>query len=143
MLAMSKIFNRKTQKRLRKHFRNNATEAETKLWSALKGKQLQGFKFRRQQGVGKYVVDFYCPMVKLAIEVDGATHWTQRERIHDAEKEEFAEKLGIIVVRFTNTDVYENLDGVLEDIHKIVSERLSKSRGTSIERVIRKGGLQS
>ncbi len=108
----------------------------------LKGKQLQGFKFRRQQGVGKYVVDFYCPMVKLSVEVDGATHWTQRERIHDAEKEEFVEKLGICVVRFTNTDVYENLEGVLEDIHKIASERLSKSRGIAIEQVVRKGGLE-
>ena len=58
---MDKTFNRPAQKRIRQYLRNNATSAEKKLWEMLKGKQLLGYKFRRQQGIEQYVVDFYCP----------------------------------------------------------------------------------
>ena len=71
---MRKILNRKEQKTLRQSLRNTATTSEKLLWSKLRARKLGGFKFRRQCGIAKYVVDFYCPELNLAIEVDGDVH---------------------------------------------------------------------
>ena len=71
---MTLLFNKSSEKNKRKRLRNNATIAEKILWEELKGSKLLGYKFRRQYGVGPFVVDFYCPRLKLAIEVDGSYH---------------------------------------------------------------------
>jgi len=110
---MSNIFNRKSQKLKRQYLRNNATTAERILWSKLKGEQLLGQKFRRQHGIGPFIVDFYCHDCKLAIEIDGATHWTREAKEYDRRREEYIEQYGVHFLRFTNSDVVENLDGVL------------------------------
>ncbi len=72
---MRKKFNFKTQKPVRQQLRNQITRAEKTLWYHLRGRNLWGYKFRRQQGVGPYIVDFYCPAAKLAVEVDGDSHY--------------------------------------------------------------------
>jgi very-short-patch-repair endonuclease len=113
---MLKLFNRKTQKRRRQSLRNNATIAERKLWSKLKRSQLEGYKFRRQQGVGYYIVDFYCPEKKLAIELDGAIHLAKKAQECDKKRDQFIEAQGIRILRFTNNDVFMNLNGLLEVI---------------------------
>ena len=82
----------------------------------LKGKSLSNHKFRRQYSVGPYVLDFYCPNLKLAIEVDGATHATAKEITYDQTRQKYIESFGIRFLRFTNIDVYENVDGVVEEI---------------------------
>jgi very-short-patch-repair endonuclease len=110
---MGELLNRKPQKAIRQYLRNTSTDAERKLWSELKGSQLMGWKFRRQQGVGTYVVHFYCPEYKLAIEVDGVTHYTEEELAHDNERQKWIEQYGIIFLRVTNEDVLDNIDGVL------------------------------
>lgn len=110
---MSLVFNSQSQKQKRQYLRNNATDAERILWSRLKGRQLLGCKFRRQHGIGVFIVDFYCPEIKLAIEIDGATHGTEAEREYDRRREEYVELYRIHFLRFTNSDVYNNLDGVL------------------------------
>ena len=110
---MSNIFNRKAQKLKRQYLRNNATNAERILWSKLKGKQLLGRKFRRQHGIGPFIVDFYCHECKLAIEIDGATHWTKAAKEYDFHREEHIGRYGIHFLRFTNSAIAENLDGVL------------------------------
>jgi very-short-patch-repair endonuclease len=110
---MSLFFSSKSQKQKRQHLRNHATDAEGLLWSRLKGRQLLGYTFRRQHGIGVFIVDFYCPESKLAIEIDGATHWTEGEREYDRRKQEYIELYSIHFLRFTNSDVYKNLDGVL------------------------------
>jgi len=66
-----KIHNRKSMKEIRRHLRHSLTPAEAALWKGLKGSKLEGKKFRRQHSIGNYVVDFYCPECKLAIELDG------------------------------------------------------------------------
>lgn len=71
---MTKIFNRNEELEKRRELRNNSTKAESLLWQQLKGKQVAGFKFRRQYSVGKFVLDFYCAERKLAIELDGSSH---------------------------------------------------------------------
>jgi very-short-patch-repair endonuclease len=111
---MPKRFNFNYQKPIRKVLRNNATEAEKILWQQLKGRRLLGFKFRRQHGVLKYIVDFYCPEKRLAVEVDGATHSTDEQLSKDKKRQAELEQLGIRFVRVTNDDVFSNLDGVRE-----------------------------
>jgi very-short-patch-repair endonuclease len=113
---MSRNFNRNSQKSLRQFLRNNATRAERVLWSRLKGKQLNGYKFRRQEGIKNYVVDFYCPACMLAVEIDGETHWSDEEIERDRKRQKDIEDLGVLFLRFTNRDVYENLEGVLQMI---------------------------
>ena len=91
--------------------------AEVLLWSELKNKQLKGLKFRRQQGIGPYIVDFYCPNLKLAIELDGNSHFDD-ENIYkyDKKRQKYIESFGITFLRFTNGNVYENLESVLNEI---------------------------
>nr|WP_230966578.1 endonuclease domain-containing protein [Nostoc commune] len=90
------------------------TPAEKLLWQKLRDKQLLGFKFRRQQTIDRFIVDFYCNEARLVVEVDGEIHdYTQQE---DAIRQEFLESLGLKVVRFRNEDVLERMEGVLQDI---------------------------
>ena len=88
--------------------RKNSTDAERKLWSVLRGRQLNGFKFRKQVEIDAYVVDFLCAERRLIIEVDGGQHSPER----DARRTAFLESEGFRVIRFWNHDVLQNLDGV-------------------------------
>ncbi|WP_353928991.1 DUF559 domain-containing protein [Okeanomitos corallinicola TIOX110] len=100
-------------KPLARQMRKESTLAEKLLWQRLKNKHL-GFKFRRQQVIDRFIVDFYCHEIKLVIEVDGEIHnYTQKE---DAIRQEFLESLGLQVIRFKNEDVLLNIEGVLEKI---------------------------
>ncbi len=101
----------------RKELRQNLTPPEKRLWLYLQGSQL-GAKFRRQPSVGSYILDFYCPQYRLAIEIDGAFHDSEQSHIYDNERTNFLAKSGITVLRFTNKDVMNNLDGVLSEIKK-------------------------
>ncbi len=128
---MTLIFNRKKQKPRRQQLRNNATRAERLLWRYLKGAQVAGVKFRRQHGVGPYIMDFFSHECMLAIELDGATHSSAAEIAHDKKREKFISSYGIKTVRFSNDDVYTNLEGVIARIEEVVLERRSglKARG--------------
>lgn len=120
---MSKLLNRKPQKSIRKRLRNNPPPAERILWQSLRSKSLEGHKFRRQQGIGKYIVDFYCANKKLVIEIDGDSHFQNKiVREHDKLRDEFLNKNGFKCIRFTNKDIYENLEGVLEEINIVLDE---------------------
>jgi very-short-patch-repair endonuclease len=94
-----------------RRLRKEATEAEIRLWSRLRKKQLDGFRFRRQQPIGPYVVDFYCPEARLIIELDGGQH-AEREA-EDAARTAWLEAQGYRVVRFWNNDTLSNTEGVL------------------------------
>jgi len=113
---MAEIFNKKEHIKKRQYLRNNMTKAEIVLWSKLKGKQLNGLKFRRQHGINNYVVDFYCPELKLAIEIDGDVHAYDSRIAYDKQRQKDIEALGIKVLRYANTDVLNNIEGVLYDI---------------------------
>jgi len=110
------LFNHPDRTRLRRKLRKEMPTAEAILWSELMRKQLNGLKFRRQYGIGPYVVDFYCPKLKLIIEVDGDSHFSGKAEKYDKRRQEYIESKGIKFFRCTNTDVYENLDGLIEDI---------------------------
>lgn len=110
------IHNHPDMKQLRKALRNEPTAAERELWNALKQSNLGGYKFRRQHSVGRYIVDFYCPSQRLAIELDGDSHFTDEAIEYDLERTVFLNALNIRVLRFLNSDVHENLDAVCERI---------------------------
>ncbi|MBI5631904.1 MAG: endonuclease domain-containing protein [Nitrospirae bacterium] len=111
-----KIHNIKGLKENRTKLRNSLTPAEAKLWSLLKNGQIEKRKFRRQHSVGPYVLDFYCPSERLCIELDGAAHFTDGGNEYDTARTEYLEALDIRVIRFENKDVFENTEGVLEEI---------------------------
>src|SRR5688500_2642026 len=84
----------------RTQLRKNLTPAEAALWNRLKNSKLEGRKFRRQYGIGKYVLDFYCPSEKLAVELDGAGHCSVADVHYDNERKRFIEHFGIRIIRF-------------------------------------------
>ncbi len=97
-----------------KTLRKEMTEAERKLWHALRGRRLLGCKFRRQQPLGPYIVDFVCLEKKLVVEVDGSQHMLQPHT--DQKRTRWLQKSGYRVLRFWNNDVLEHVDAVLEKI---------------------------
>lgn len=98
----------------RSELRNNATKPEVILWSKLKGGQCNNKKFRRQHGFGPYIVDFYCKKLGLVIELDGDTHIGKEE--YDAQRTLYLEGLELKVLRFTNDQIFNNLEGVMDII---------------------------
>jgi very-short-patch-repair endonuclease len=119
---MTRVFNRKKDQEKRRFFRRNMTKAEVMLWSKLKNRQLLGERFLRQFGVDQYVLDFYCPHLKVAIEVDGDSHFAIGAKEYDEHREQHIGTYGIHFLRFTNADVSNNLDGVLQSIFQHVEE---------------------
>jgi very-short-patch-repair endonuclease len=109
------LFNKRSEKEKRRKLRNNSTRAEVYLWTKLRSKKL-GFRFLRQYGVGKYVIDFYSPRLKLAIEVDGITHLTKEELEYDERRQSEIEQVGIQFIRFTNWEVYNDIENVIKQI---------------------------
>jgi very-short-patch-repair endonuclease len=113
---VTQLFNKSEAKDKRRALRKSMLRAEVMVWSKLRGKNVKGYKFRRQYSVGTYIIDFYCAELKLAIEIDGESHFIAGSEDHDRKRQEFIESTGIRFLRFTNTDVYERLDGVLDVI---------------------------
>jgi very-short-patch-repair endonuclease len=109
---MERIFNPKNQKTIRQKLRTNMPLPEILLWHRLKSSQT-GYKFRRQQGIGKYVVDFYCPERKLIIEIDGDSHYQSDAQENDLKRDLFFKSVNLQILRFTNNEVDSNIEGVL------------------------------
>ena len=108
-------------KERRCELRRNQTDAEKLLWKRLRDKRFYGLKFFRQYSVGPYVVDFCCPSLKFAIELDGGQHSGQEQKEYDTNRTEHLKLHDIEVMRFWNNDVIQNIEGVLERI----AERLT------------------
>ena len=99
----------------RRKFRNALTPAEAVLWRVLKERQVYVLKFRRQHSVGPYILDFYCPELKLAIELDGESHAIREE--YDEQRTDYLFRVaGITVLRFENRVVFEDLERIIEEI---------------------------
>jgi very-short-patch-repair endonuclease len=92
--------------------RKNSTEAENLLWQKLRNRQLEGFKFRRQQPVGSYILDFVNFEKRIVIEVDGGQHAVLKDK--DKKRDDWLKAEGFEVMRFWNNEVFENLDGILQ-----------------------------
>ena len=111
-------------KTFRTDLRSTLTPAEARLWTLIKSSKLDGRKFRRQHSVGRYILDFYCPSEKVAIELDGDGHYTLPARTYDSERRIFLEQFGINVIRFENQTVFTNEEWVLDRIRYEFGRRL-------------------
>ncbi len=113
---MTKIYNKRSQIIKRRILRNNMTKPERLLWAKLKNRQIGGHRFRRQFSIGRYVADFYCPELKLIVEVDGPDHNIKENAEYDRERDLFMKSLGMNTIRILNKDVLTGLDLVIKKI---------------------------
>ena len=107
-----------------RELRSSMTDAEIKLWSKLRRKQLHSLQFCRQKSIGNFIVDFYCPKARLVIEVDGGQHYQERGMARDAARDSYLRGLGLEVIRFSTRDVLYNLEGVIA----VIVERLERAK---------------
>jgi very-short-patch-repair endonuclease len=101
---------------IKRRLRSNMTDPEMRLWSALRARQLQGMKFRRQHVIGPYIVDFYCPERSFIIEVGGDSHTDSDQIVRDQLRDTYFQSLGFRVIRYVNDNIVKNLAGILEDL---------------------------
>ena len=109
-------------KRRARRLRSDMTEAEQLVWSKLRRKQILGVQFYRQKPIGDYIVDFYAPKARLVVEVDGSQHLKPNYAQRDAQRDAYLAGLGLIVLRFRNSQVLKELDPVAEVIFQTVAE---------------------
>ena len=103
-------------KPLARALRSHMTDAENMLWSKLRRKQIKGRQFYRQKAIGRYIVDFYCPAASIVIELDGGQHYSDFGKEKDRVRDNTLMELGLRILRFSDRDIFENIDGVLERI---------------------------
>lgn len=117
-------------KHRRQELRRNQTEAERAFWAQVRNSQLLGIRFFRQYSIGPYILDFYCPAMKLAVEIDGGQHLDAENREYDEARSEYLQTQGIDVIRFWNHEVLQNMRGVLLKLsEKITPPRLPLPQG--------------
>lgn len=113
---MKFVRNDHTLMQRRRELRRNQTDAEKIFWVKVRNRQIYGIKFFRQYSIGPYILDFYCPAVKLAIELDGGQHNQSSNREYDAARSEYMRAQGIVVIRFWNHEVLLNMQSVLSKL---------------------------
>lgn len=104
--------------------RSNMTDTEQALWQRIRHKQIRGVQFYRQKPLLCYIVDFYCPAAKLVVELDGGQHYEEEHQAKDRQRDEALANLGLLVLRFDNRQVLEEMGAVLEAIGKTMGERM-------------------
>ena len=109
-------------KELARKLRNNSTNSEIKFWHFLKGKQLSGYDFHRQKPLLNYIADFYCYELQLVIELDGYSHQLEDVQLKDETRQKELENLGLTVLRFQDTEVFQNIKNVLRIIEQYILE---------------------
>ena len=113
-----------TLRRRSKQLRRHQTNAEAPLWSVLRDRRLEGFKFRCQVVIANYIVDFLCSRARLIVEVDGATHSSPEELAYDRERELVLSRLGFRILRVGNLDVYQNISNVLSAVLTALQQQM-------------------
>lgn len=107
--------------------RNNQTESEKILWQRLSNNKLNGFRFKRQHPIGDYIADFYCHKAKLVIEIDGAYHNSPEQKIYDEDRRRIFEELGLVVIRFTDEEIFQEKDRIIQVIESMISSISSRT----------------
>jgi very-short-patch-repair endonuclease len=131
---MTKIYNKTKAKDNRRKLRKAQTEEELIFWAHVKDRRFRGHKFRRQYSVGNYIADFYCPKLKLIIELDGGQHFEEDKIKYDLTRTEYFKSLGMNVKRYTNLDIKNNFIAVMDDLFEFCGEESisqSQSKSTS------------
>ena len=104
------------------NLRINQTKPEIVFWRLLRSRRLDGFKFRRQQPIGPYILDFFCPEARLAIELDGGGHNSDEKRQYDEQRTRFLKSSGIHVLRFWNNQIFQQTDAVMSVIYDFLEK---------------------
>jgi very-short-patch-repair endonuclease len=128
---MTQNFNKTSEKEKRRQLRKDQTFCEKILWIYLRDRKTLGYKFRRQYSVDHYVIDFYCPELKLAIELDGSVHDAPDQKEYDAYRQEYLEKFGITFCRITNDELMSNANMAFKKIEatiKLINNNLNNSK---------------
>jgi len=123
---MTEIFSQKPQTPIRRKLRSNMTKSEAVLWKRINNRQVADCKFRRQCGIGPFIVDFYCPELKLIVEVDGMTHDDIEVIKKDEQKEQYFKNLKLNIKRYTAHDIFKFTREVLDDLYYACLELKSK-----------------
>ena len=110
-----------------KKLRNNMTGAEMMLWMHIR-EGINGFKVRRQHPIGLYVADFYCHKARLIIELDGSIHNLKDIQIQDKDRQKDLERWGYHVIRFTNKEIQEGIDRVIDEIRKTINTIINSQK---------------
>jgi very-short-patch-repair endonuclease len=110
----AKMYNKLILKPRRRELRQSTTPAEIKIWNIIRNRKINNLKFIRQYSVGFYILDFYCPKIRLAIEIDGGQHNDPDQKEYDEERTKYLNNLDIKVIRFWNSDVIKNIEGVYQ-----------------------------
>ncbi len=106
-----------------RNLRKNQTDVERKLWAILRNRQVSGVKFRRQFSIGRYILDFYSPEYRLGIEADGGQHYEDEGRERDELRMKELSKLGVQILRFSDIEILNNIEGVYEVIQKAIGDK--------------------
>lgn len=126
---MTQHFNKSSEKVKRRNLRKNQTFCEKIMWTYLRDRKTLGYKFKRQYSIDHYVIDFYCPELKFAIELDGSVHDMPDKKEYDAYRQEYLEKFGITFCRITNDELMGNANMAF----KKIEEEISKSKQNQIK----------
>ena len=123
---MTKHYNKKTELEKRKLLRKGQTYTEKIVWMQLRNRQILAYKFRRQYSVDHFVIDFYCPELKLAVELDGNVHEIPEQRDYDRARQKYLEKFGIKFIRITNEEFLGNPNKAFSKIEKRIISIIEK-----------------
>ena len=118
-----KIYYSPKLKQLARNLRNNSTLSEVLFWKEVRSKNLLGYQFLRQKPIGNFIVDFYCPKLKLAIEIDGDSHDNYKASQKDKMKENYLLKLGINLIRYDDHDIKSNIQGTIDHLIDWIENR--------------------
>jgi very-short-patch-repair endonuclease len=140
---MSFLRNNPAFKQRRQELRRNQTDAEKIFWLKIRNRQFHGLKFFRQYSIGPYILDFYCPEVKFAVELDGGQHNELMGREYDAARSEYLKECGVTVLRFWNHEVLFDIQAVLSKLEKeIYHPQISQNHNAPSPPLISRGGTK-
>jgi len=126
---MTQHFNKSSEKEKRRTLRKNQTFCEKIMWTYLRDRKTLDYKFKRQYSIDHYVIDFYCPVLKFAIELDGSVHDLPDQKEYDAYRQEYLEKFGITFCRINNDELMGNANMAF----KKIEEEITKSKQNQIK----------
>ncbi len=128
MKGLTMLEDKKNLRGFARKMRREPTPAEASLWVLIRNRRLTGFKFRRQHPFGRYILDCYCPNARLVVELDGDSHATPEAEQYDEERQRYLVARGILVLRFWNTELAENPEGIIERIADMCAVRAKRQR---------------
>lgn len=131
---MPRIYHSRFVRQTRRALRRAVIDSENILWEQLRGRRLGGLKFRRQYSIGRYIVDFYCPKLRLGIELDGNSHRRAKTKVYDYQRQKEIEAYGISILRFTNEELSQDLDKVLARILEFSQKHLTSNSSPHLRR---------